>query len=139
MINYSLTYTIRKEFSNELLNKIKKIIFIANKNLNLKSKNNFFEITIVADKKIKSLNNKYRYKDKITDVISLAYNPPFEYINKEYNHLGEIYLDFNQAVRQAKMYGHSLDREICFLILHGLLHLIGFDHLNINDEKVMFG
>ena len=52
--------------------------------------------------------------------------------------LGEIYISFDKAREQALAYGHSLDRELKFLFVHGLLHLLGYDHMTKEDEKVMF-
>ena len=52
--------------------------------------------------------------------------------------LGEIYISFDKAREQATSYGHSLDRELKFLFVHGLLHLLGYDHMTEEDEKVMF-
>lgn len=138
MINFSITNKTKQQFDKTLSNKIKKSINIANKILSLKTKNNYFDITIVGDCKIKKINSLYRNKNKITDVISLAYNNPFDFVNINQNHLGEIYVDLNQARRQAKKYGHGIDREICFLIIHGLLHLIGYDHIKKEDEDIMF-
>ena len=52
--------------------------------------------------------------------------------------LGEIYISFDKAREQALSYEHSLDRELRFLFVHGLLHLLGYDHMNEEDEKKMF-
>ena len=141
MIEYSITYTLQKKhyLDTSFLNLIAHLINVANQTLKLKAKINYFDLVFVGDKKIYQLNEKYRNKARVTDVISLEYNPPFTIINKEMNHLGVVYIDFYQAKRQAKKYGHSFQREVCFLILHGLLHLIGYDHMQPQDEKVMFG
>ena len=141
MIEYSITYTLQKKhhLDQAFLKLIQHLIDVANQTLKLKAKINYFDLVFVGDKKIYQLNEKYRNKARITDVISLEYNPPFTIVNKEMNHLGVVYIDFYQAKRQAKKYGHSLQREVCFLILHGLLHLIGYDHMQPQDEKIMFG
>lgn len=55
------------------------------------------------------------------------------------NLLGEIYICYEKIVEQKKLYRHSFKRELCFLFLHGLLHLLGYDHVNKKDEEVMFG
>lgn len=138
MFKYTISYKIKSSFDSKLIKKIKDSLSAASKILKLPSEINYFEIIIVGDCKIKSLNKLYRDKDKVTDVISLAYNMPFTTINNSYNHLGEIYIDYKQSLRQSKQYSHSIDREICFLIIHGLLHLIGYDHIDLQDEKVMF-
>lgn len=141
MIEYSITYTLQKKhhLDEEFLKLIHHLINTADQTLKLKAKVSYFDLVFVGDKKIYQINEQYRNKSRITDVISLEYNPPFTIVNKEMNHLGVVYIDYYQAIRQAKKYGHSLQREICFLILHGLLHLIGYDHMELKDEKVMFG
>ena len=84
------------------------------------------------------LNLKYRGIDRTTDVLSFA----FEDNNKIcYNirQLGEIYISISKMKKQAKDYGHSEKRELAFLVVHGLLHLLGYDHtLGIEEEKEMF-
>ncbi len=52
--------------------------------------------------------------------------------------LGEIYISFDKALEQAKEYGHGEKREFCFLFVHGLLHLLGYDHMTVEDEREMF-
>lgn len=139
MIDFKINYSIKKTLDKQYLLAIKKVIKIANDVLNLPSLLNYFDLMFVGTKKIKDLNTKYRNKNKVTDVISLAYNKPFLYQSKDINILGEIYIAYDVAIKQAKKYNHSLKREICFLVLHGLLHLIGYDHMNLEDEKKMFG
>ena len=139
MIDFKINYSIKKTLDKQYLLAIKKVIKIANDVLNLPSLLNYFDLMFVGTKKIKDLNLKYRNKNKVTDVISLAYNKPFLYQSKDINILGEIYIAYDVALKQAKKYNHSLKREICFLVLHGLLHLIGYDHMNLEDEKKMFG
>ena len=90
-------------------------------------------LTFVDNDFIKSINRDYRNKDKVTDVLSFEM---WDEINPE-NSIGEVYVATDVAIKQAEEYGHSLEREILFLIAHGLLHLIGYDHLNEVDEKEM--
>jgi probable rRNA maturation factor len=97
-----------------------------------------FAIVFIDDEKMHELNKNYRGIDRTTDVLSFA----FEDNNKIcYNirQLGEIYVSIPKMVSQAKEYGHSEKRELAFLVVHGLLHLLGYDHtLGIEEEKVMF-
>ena len=94
-----------------------------------------FEVNIVDEKLIKSINRKYRKINKVTDVISFA-NRDNDSIKIPL--LGEIYICLEKAKKQAKEYNHSLQRELCFLFTHGLLHLLGYDHMTKKDEKIMF-
>ena len=78
----------------------------------------------------------YRKKDKVTDVISFAFEDNGN-IYKDIRYLGEIYICAEVAEEQAKEYGHSYKREICYLAVHGLMHLLGYDHMNENDKRIM--
>ena len=97
-----------------------------------------FSIVFIDDEKMYELNKNYRGIDRTTDVLSFA----FEDNNKIcYNirQLGEIYVSIPKMQEQAKDYGHSKKRELAFLVVHGLLHLLGYDHtLGIEEEKEMF-
>ena len=100
-------------------------------------------VTFVDNEFIHNLNNQYRHIDRPTDVISFAFLDNEE--NKEqllHGHgpvcLGDIYISIDKAIAQANEYGHSLKRELSFLFIHGLLHLLGYDHMNEEDEKIMF-
>lgn len=101
--------------------------------------NSYFNIIFVDNKKIKELNKEYRNIDKETDVISFALeDEKEENIYLEKRMLGDIYISVDKAKSQAHDYGHSLTREISFLAVHGLLHLLGYDHMNKKDEEIMF-
>ena len=98
-------------------------------------------LTLVDDEQIHVLNRDYRSVDRPTDVISFALEEgdeptiiggPAEML------LGEIVISMETALRQAAEYGHSLEREVAFLALHGMLHLLGYDHMTQEDEKRMF-
>ena len=92
-------------------------------------------ITFVGEKKIRQLNNEFRQVDKVTDVLSF---PLFEADENKQGDIGDIVICTKRANEQAKQYGHSELRELCFLSLHGLLHVLGFDHIQKQDEEVMF-
>ena len=98
-----------------------------------------FNVILVSEDKIHEINKEYRGIDRPTDVISFALedNKDIEYDN--YRLLGDIYICDKKVFAQAKEYGHSVKRELSFLAVHGLLHLLGYDHMKPEDEKIMFG
>lgn len=119
------------------LESIKKVVSIA---INIEKLDNVeFNIIIVSNEYIHNLNKTYRNIDRVTDVITFALedNKDIEYDN--YRLLGDIYISLDKAKSQAIEYGHSFEREICFLAVHGFLHLLGYDHMIKEDEEVMFG
>lgn len=106
----------------------------------LKIKDNFvLSLIIVGPRTIKSINRDYRGIDKVTDVISFALLDSGKEIKYEKEiELGDIFVNRNRVLSQAKEYKHSVKREFVFLFVHGLLHLLGYDHMNPKDEKKMF-
>ncbi len=131
-MNEYVINTTKEEISVE---DIKNICNLTFKKLNVKKP--IFNIVIVNNNKIREINKKYREKDEPTDVISFAFEETSNINYKDMRFLGEIYISIDKAISQAKEYGHSLKREICFLTVHGLLHLLGYDHINENDRKIM--
>lgn len=95
-------------------------------------------IILVSNEEIHELNKKYRNIDRETDVISFALEDDDTFIELPVRILGDIYISVDKAFTQAEEYNHSFKREICFLTTHGLLHLLGYDHMNKKDEKIMF-
>lgn len=100
-------------------------------------------VTFTDNRYIHEINKEYRHIDRPTDVISFAFLDDIEnkeqiFKSKDVIALGDIYISVDKAKEQAKEYGHSLIRELKFLYVHGLLHLLGYDHMNEEDEKVMF-
>jgi len=104
----------------------------------LKLENCEFNIIIVSNKEIKKINKEYRSIDRETDVISFALEDEMDIKYDDFRLLGDIYISLDKAYSQAMEYGHSRERELCFLITHGILHLLGYDHMNEDDEKEMF-
>ena len=97
-------------------------------------------VIYVTPEQIHEINRDYRNVDRPTDVISFAIQDDMSdmLIEEDQYELGDIFINV-QAIRdQAKAYGHSIRREACFLFCHGLLHLMGYDHMKEEDEKVMF-
>lgn len=108
----------------------------------LSIKDNFdVDVTICDNEFIHNINKNYRGVDRPTDVISFAFFDDKEEkaIEGVPSVLGEIIISFEKAEEQAILYGHTIKREMSFLFVHGLLHLLGYDHMNKNDEKIMFG
>lgn len=98
-------------------------------------------IIFVDNEKIHEINREYRHIDRVTDVISFALEDEMENepsAQYEMRVLGDIYISVDRAKEQALEYGHSFLREICFLVIHGMLHLLGYDHQTTEDEKIMF-
>lgn len=95
---------------------------------------------LVDDERIHEINREYRHIDRSTDVISFAMedNDQF-YVEGMPRSLGDIFISVDHAKKQAEEYGHSLKREMCFLFTHGILHLLGYDHMTDEQEKEMFG
>ena len=105
-------------------------------------------VNFVSEGEIKDLNNKFRQIDKVTDVLSFpnlekSYFQKLTEFDGERNpddgilFLGDIVICKKVAKKQAKDYRHGAKREICFLALHGLLHLLGFDHIKAEEERLM--
>ena len=89
-----------------------------------------FNVIFVTNSQIQEINKTYRQVDSVTDVISFPDDEDASYI-------GDIFISLERAKEQAAEYGHSYDREVGFLSVHGYLHLHGYDHHSIEDEKIM--
>ena len=129
---------------------IKKVLEAALEELKQPSAQLEVSLSFVGEEEIRSLNKQYRDTDKVTDVLSFPsvdnpsrgvidiaehgadLNPETWLLN-----LGDIIICLPRAKQQAKEYGHSIKREVAFLALHSLLHLLGYDHMNEQDEAQM--
>jgi len=107
--------------------KLLKYIDVINKEMN---NTNSFSLVFLKGDEIKALNNEFRGIDKVTDVLS------FEDDSEGY--MGDILVCIEKIEEQANDYNHSIERELFFLITHGYLHLLGYDHQSEEEEKVMF-
>lgn len=95
---------------------------------------------IVDNNAIWKINRDYRGIDRPTDVISFALEDQPDILPDGMpRELGDIFISIEKAKEQAESYGHSFQREFCFLFTHGLLHLLGYDHMDEKDAEVMFG
>lgn len=111
-------------------------------------------VTFVTNERSHQLNLEYRDTDRPTDVISLEYKPeiPFtfeeedladnpelaEMLDEFDSYIGELFISVDKAQEQAEAYGHSFEREMGFLAVHGFLHINGYDHYTPEEEKEMF-
>ena len=101
--------------------------------------NVIFNIIIIDNPTIHKINKEYRNKDAPTDVISFALEDDKTVIEPDgVRILGDIYISIDKVHEQALEYSHSFKRELSFLAVHGLLHLLGYDHMEKSDEEVMF-
>ena len=97
-------------------------------------------VTLTNNDHIREINLSYRNKDAATDVISFALNEgeePEIIDGPEINMLGDIIISIERAMEQAEEYGHSLERELAFLTVHGMMHLLGYDHIEEEDRLEM--
>lgn len=100
--------------------------------------NVIFNVILVDENKIHELNREYRGIDRPTDVITFALEDNEDIVYEDFRLLGDIYICLEKVYSQAEEYGHSVLRELSFLTIHGFLHLLGYDHMNDEDEKIMF-
>ena len=126
------------EFKDDYENVYKKIIKTASQILSIEDDIEL-SVIFVDDEKIHEINRDYRNIDRSTDVISFALEDNEQYyLEGMPRELGDIFISIDHARLQAQEYGHSFYREMCFLFTHGVLHLLGFDHMEESEEKEMF-
>jgi probable rRNA maturation factor len=124
-INRQVISIVDKNDWDLLLKKIKDILKI--------KKDWELSAAIVSPQKIKALNLRYRRKNSVTDVLSFAND------NSEEGDLGEVIICWQRAKQQAKAQKHSIQKELNTLFVHGVLHLLGFDHESVKDAQLMEG
>ena len=124
--------------TNEEIN-IKDLNNVINYALKYEKVNNaILNVIIIDNERIHAINKEYRGIDRPTDVISFALEDDKTFIKTDFRVLGDIYISIDKVYEQADMYGHSFRRELSFLTVHGVLHLLGYDHMKKEDELVMF-
>ena len=96
-----------------------------------------FNVIIVDNQEIHQLNRECRGINRPTDVITFALEDNTDFPDLDIRILGDIYISLDKAKGQALEYGHSFLRELSFLAVHGFLHLLGYDHMEENDEKII--
>lgn len=132
MIKVNLINEFEFTFKEEKI--VKKIVKTICKVEKVKGKH-VVSIIIVDNQKIHEINKQYRNIDRPTDVISFAAIDGEETLPEE---MGDIFISYEKIIEQAKEYEHSVLREFAFLVTHGMYHLLGYDHMNQEDEKIMF-
>ena len=100
--------------------------------------NILFNVIIIDNSRIREINREYRNIDRETDVISFALEDDKTFNLEEIRVLGDIYISIDKTRSQAEEYGHSFKRELSFLAIHGFLHLLGYDHMEKDEEEIMF-
>lgn len=136
-----LSDSARSELSPSLLRKIKSCCAAALEEEGIAEKAEV-SLTVVTNGEIKALNAEHRGKDSVTDVLSFPMSEEDEFdVDPETGRiiLGDIVISAEKAREQAREYGHSFEREMCFLATHSMFHLLGYDHVvSEEEEKIMF-
>lgn len=130
-----------KEYEDKILQVIEKCF----EEEKLKKLNLYISITLTTPAKIRELNNEYRNIDKETDVLSFPMFEKYEIdeiVEKGQKQLvketiGDIVISVERVKEQAKEYGHSFERELSYMLVHGFYHLMGYDHIEEEDKKIM--
>lgn len=138
-------YDEQQTLTDELTQMVQDILAYAADYLELEE-NCAMSVIIVDNEEIQNINREYRQKDAVTDVISFALEesvveddfPAIQEVMDESRELGDIFVSFQRAQEQAVEYGHSFKRELGFLVVHGFLHLNGYDHMTEEEEAEMF-
>ena len=132
-----LDFEENKEYE-ELINKVLEECFFVEEMQNSKL---YIDITLTNPANIRKLNNEYRNIDKETDVLSFPMFEKDEILNvknTEYREsLGDIVISIERVKEQAEEYGHSFERELAYMVVHGFYHLMGEDHIEEKDKEIM--
>ena len=136
-MNNSIEVFVTVEEEIKELETVEKVLYSAIEKEKLEKVS--FNLIIVDNDYIHDLNKNYRNIDRETDVITFALEDEDSIVlPSDERVLGDIYISIDKAESQSEEYGHSLLRELSFLAVHGFYHLLGYDHMTPEDEKVMF-
>lgn len=131
------------EENTEYVELIEKVIVQAFKVENIDKINLYINIILTNPENIKKINKRYRKIDRETDVLSFPMFEKEEIENMKNNGnnieeaLGDIIISIERVKEQAEEYGHSFEREFAYMLVHGFYHLMGYDHMEENDKKMM--
>lgn len=124
-MNVNIINQIEENVNNEV---IEHVLSVASQTLKLE--NQSINIILVNNDIIQHLNKSFRNKNLPTDVLTFP--------DGTMSNLGDIFVSIDKVYEQSKEYGHSFERELAFLTIHGLLHTLGYDHQNEQEEEEMF-
>lgn len=128
--SHELSWKNYRKFVNQITSRVETVLKL--------DKHYDFSIILVEPETIQSINSEYRNINKVTDVISFASLDDESFVSPESSiELGDIFVNVKAIREQASDYGHSIKREFCFLITHGILHLLGYDHMTAEEEVIM--
>ena len=140
---YEITY-LDLDVNNEYEKTIKKVLNQCYKEENLEDSKLVITITLTTPENIQEINKEYRNVDRATDVLSFPMFEKDELDNKirdkDFLHediLGDIIISIEKVKEQAKEYGHSFERELSYMVVHGFYHLMGYDHMNDIEKAEM--
>ena len=151
MNDFKINIQIQTQYQNKKLqNLLRQIALTTLSNFFQNKDNVLLDIIIASNTLLRNLNQEFMGENSTTDVLafpakssksepSYSINSQIQLLSPDNNHiyLGEVYLSYPQAKKQAKQHHHSLDHEITTLIVHGILHILGFDHLTIKENFEM--
>ena len=152
MHDFKINIQIQTRYQNKELESLLRQIALTTLSNFFQIQRNTLSIDIIIsnDTLLHNLNQEFMGEDSTTDVLafpakssksdpSYSVNSQIQLLSPDNNHiyLGEVYLSYPQAKKQAKQHHHSLDHEITSLIVHGILHILGFDHINIKENFEM--
>ncbi len=130
--------------NEEYVKTIQKVINSCFKKEKLEQLNIYIDVTLTTPENIRKLNKEYRNIDKSTDVLSFPMFEKEEIEVKRANNenevedvLGDIIISVEQVKKQAEEYGHSFERELSYMVVHGFYHLMGYDHIDEKDKIIM--
>lgn len=95
------------------------------------------DFTLIDDEQMRKYYFQYKGKDRTTDILSFPFVNSFSTSFMKEKFLGEILISYQKIQQQAKEYGHSVTREFCYLFTHGVYHLLGYDHISLEEKKQM--
>ena len=124
--------------TEETVNEIEDIKKVLNKAIEVEDVGPvYFNVILVNNEYIHELNRDYRHIDRPTDVITFALEDNKDFPGYDVRILGDFYISLEKAHSQAVEYGHSFERELAYMVVHGFYHLMGYDHMNDDEKSVM--